>query len=346
MLRFDFTDSTRLRIGAACSLALHAAFVAALGGAFHRASSLPGPMPEPAPIVLNLTPPEPEPRSRQLIDRVVPGETPEDTDRIAEIAGQAMDAAIRDGDTPGPRPEIEDDFDREEVTPSPPVELPAPEEPPAPPTPAPAVQAPPAPPAPRPEQRAETPAAPAAPAEETPAPRETPRPAPDPLAERREAPPEPERPAPREPDRFDVAQSAPATPPETMPAPEPRLPQPSRGRIQDSVKREGFLAFEALQDEIAPYMREIRRRVEREWTRLLITRYNGTSPTSAIIDCAISPEGELLFAEVVGNPADPIFAGLSREALRRAGPFPPFPFEVPDLYRSNNLEIRWTFNFL
>jgi hypothetical protein len=40
------------------------------------------------------------------------------------------------------------------------------------------------------------------------------------------------------------------------------------------------------------------------------------------------------------------YAPLCREAIEKAAPFSAFPFKVPEIYRDENLEIRWTFSFL
>lgn len=66
----------------------------------------------------------------------------------------------------------------------------------------------------------------------------------------------------------------------------------------------------------------------------------------AVIDCEINAEGELVSVNVVGTDNDKLYSALCRDAVQRAGPFGPFPFEVPDIYRGKNLEIRWTFSFL
>ncbi|HEX71785.1 MAG TPA: hypothetical protein ENN65_00500, partial [Candidatus Hydrogenedentes bacterium] len=130
------------------------------------------------------------------------------------------------------------------------------------------------------------------------------------------------------------------------PAPLEEGSRTTKGRVRDQIKYRGVAGFEAKQDQIAPYLREVRRRVERRWNVALLTRYSGTNPTDAVIDCAIAPDGSLLFARIVGQPQDRVFAALCRAALEQAAPFPPFPFEVPELYREKHLEIRWTFSFL
>ncbi len=136
------------------------------------------------------------------------------------------------------------------------------------------------------------------------------------------------------------------TPDKTPDAEARRPPQPSRGRVEGGINGKGFLAFDAMQDEIAPYLLEIRRKVEREWWSALALYYSGTSPTKAVIDCAINPDGELVHARVVDPGGSPSFAPLCRVSLQRAAPFRPFPFSVPDIFRSKKLEITWTFHFL
>jgi hypothetical protein len=64
------------------------------------------------------------------------------------------------------------------------------------------------------------------------------------------------------------------------------------------------------------------------------------------VDCAISPSGEVVSVTIVDPGESVSFAPLCKEAIEEAGPFPPFPFEVPEAYRNRNLEIRWTFSFL
>ncbi len=183
-----------------------------------------------------------------------------------------------------------------------------------------------------------------------PATREAPAPTPEP----------PEETPPRD-ERMQVAQARPPQPaqppvppstPQAAQAPSPRAAAPSdtppragRSRVQGQAMNRGVLSFEANRDEIAEYLTIVRDRVERAWTAMLATRYQGTQPTRAVIDCVIAPDGRLLEARIVES-GERIFAGLSQRALQDAGPFPPFPFEVPDLYRTNNIEIRWTFSYL
>lgn len=122
--------------------------------------------------------------------------------------------------------------------------------------------------------------------------------------------------------------------------------QKPQGKIYNQVKKEGMLGFEALQDQLAPYLKEIQRKVEKYWLHYLLTRYSGTKPTDVTIDCEISSEGKIVRIDIIGEPEDPLFAGICKQALQKSAPFSPFPFQVPDIYMNRNLQIRWTFNFL
>ncbi|MCX8065794.1 MAG: energy transducer TonB [Candidatus Hydrogenedentes bacterium] len=120
----------------------------------------------------------------------------------------------------------------------------------------------------------------------------------------------------------------------------------TQGRVYNRVKREGVLGFEALQDEIAPYLKSVQKKVERYWLHLLLTKYSGTKPTEVVIDCEIGENGNLVKLEVVGSAEDPFYAGICKLALERASPFPPLPFKIPDIYQRKTLQIRWTFSFM
>lgn len=142
-------------------------------------------------------------------------------------------------------------------------------------------------------------------------------------------------------DRFEVAQ-APATPQ----VPEPTPARGPRGRLHGGVRETGFLAFEAMRHEVAPYFEKIRRAVRREWYAALQLNYSGVLPTKAVLECAINPQGELVYVNIVSRGNSPSYAPLCKMAIEKAGPFGPFPFKVPDVYRNKNLEITWTFHFL
>jgi protein TonB len=122
--------------------------------------------------------------------------------------------------------------------------------------------------------------------------------------------------------------------------------KPSRGRVDGNVRNLGFLGFEAIRSEVAPYLKEVRKRVERQWHAALQMRYSGTTPTRAVIQCAIAPDGRLIQADIVEAGDSPTYAALCKQAIKNAAPFPAFPFQVPEMYRSKDLEIRWTFDFL
>ncbi|MCA1901059.1 MAG: TonB C-terminal domain-containing protein [Candidatus Hydrogenedens sp.] len=119
-----------------------------------------------------------------------------------------------------------------------------------------------------------------------------------------------------------------------------------QGKIYNQVKKEGILGFEALQDQLAPYLRQIQKKVEQYWIHFLLTRYSGTKSTEVIIDCEINSEGKIVKIEVVGQPDDPFYTAICKEALQKASPFSPFLFQVPDIYQNKNLQIRWTFRFM
>lgn len=121
---------------------------------------------------------------------------------------------------------------------------------------------------------------------------------------------------------------------------------PTRGAANNGVRKLGVLGFEAMQSEIAPYLKNVQDAVEKRWRETLLTKYNGSNATHAEIDCEIGADGRIVSLTVAGTPDDRIYAALCKEAIEKAGPFGPFPFVVPDMYRNRNLEIRWSFNFL
>lgn len=318
--------TTRITLAALVSALLHGAGFAML---YHRYEPRPIP-PEarPEPIVLNLQPdpvPPPEP-PRQLVEVTMPSiEAPLPTDRIAETHAEAMDQVARRTDNAAPELEL-DRFDEIPQSPSPLV-------PPVPPV------------APAPEPIAEPVTEEPRKTEDT-VPKE-PREARDtrrllePMDVSQEDVPDPARVEPREATKREepikIAQATPAP---------SELPRPGRSRDQNGVANEGPTNFSAIQSEIAPYLKHVRRKVERRWNEMLYTRYSGTTPVKAVIDCAINADGELVSVTVAGTDNDRLYSALCRDAVMRAGPFGPFTFEVPDIYRGKNLEIRWTFNFL
>ena len=142
-----------------------------------------------------------------------------------------------------------------------------------------------------------------------------------------------------EPDRLEAVIQETPVPPEI-------LAGTTRGRIAGGVKATGLASFEAHRHALGAYMLEVRRRVDRAWRSALMLKYSGSTPAAALLDCAIDPRGKLVFSIVIDPGDSATFALLCKEALKRAGPFPPFPFEVPAIFRSKNLEIRWRFTFM
>lgn len=263
------------------------------------------------PLLLTLKQPE---KPLRLIESGAPTVAPVDpaTDLISERDSKAQDMSDVEGTRPAPYVATPSNSDE--------MRQPKPAEEPA---------------APQPEEPAK-PASKHPPLQESPPKTERP----DALAATPQPPaPETEKDLPEDDGRFNVAKAEPVTP-------SPDDPGRTRGRVDGGVKSMGFLSFEAMQSEFAPYLREVRRRVERKWKALIQLRYSGSSATRAVLDCAIRPDGRLVNVSVVEPGDSASYAGLCKEAIERAGPFPPFPFKVPEMYRNQNLEIRWTFSFL
>ena len=318
----------RITTAIGISLAINLCFAIGLAAAlFQQPRQLLGLGPRQDPLVLNLRPEHRE--EVRLVEAPVPSDTaPEDTNLIAEQHSRAADIAPTQGQDSGPADVTPSEF--EELASVPPI------------PPAPAVPAPAPPPAPTPERtqvarHAETRTQPSAPATRPALAAPDPLDVLEPLIPLEEESQEAEEPSAMEP--FDMA-ALPPTP--AIPAP----PRAARGSSQGAAIGEGFTSFDAIKDDIAPYLRNVKERVERRWREALLTRYSGTTATEATIDCAISPEGEVVSVEVAGTPNDRIYAALCKQAIERAGPFGPFTFEVPEMYRNKNLEIRWTFSFL
>jgi len=258
------------------------------------------------PIVLDLQPP-PAQQPRRLIDTAVPADEPvdPDTDLISDRNANASDPSEVEGGRQAPHMERESDFDE--------IGGPA--------TPSPKPASPP------PEQ---------APQDGSPEPEQPQVPLDDQIL----AALEDSSQGPREeaPERRQVAQAQPPVPPQQRPA----VP---RGRLDGGVKDKGFVGFEAHSDEMAPYLKELRRNVEAQWRALLQTRFSGSIATKAVLDCAISPDGRLVHVRIVDPGNSPTYAPICKLAIEKAAPFGAFPIEVPDIYQSKNLEIRWTFSF-
>lgn len=300
-----------------------------------------------APLILNLQPP-PKQEVRQLIDVLHPTEEPvAETNLISDANSKAADQQTHPGEEPGPRLDQTDTQDALDLEPGESPEQNTPETPP----------------------------------EET-IPQEKTQPSKPEIApnvSQTQAPEtEPEPSTRSTPDSFALLPSIPPPPPQNLDPTtalnaelEPQQDDPlaenvppiqiakavpgkgidptrsvAKGRARDLITHKGFTSFEALQDELAPYLMNIRQRVERKWNEMLLRRYSGTRQTSAVIDCAIDATGKVVSVVVVGEPGNRVFAALCKSIIEEAGPFGPFPFDVPNIYRSKNLEIRWTFNFL
>jgi hypothetical protein len=143
------------------------------------------------------------------------------------------------------------------------------------------------------------------------------------------------------PERFQVAA---ATPPASQ-VPVQEL-EATRGREQGGATHSGFTSFEANKHELGEYMLHVRNLVELEWRTALRVKYAGVSRTYAIIECSIRPDGTLEFARVLEPGSSLTYAVMCRQAIEQAAPFGAFPFDVPEIYRNENLEITWKFSYL
>jgi hypothetical protein len=312
------TYSQRLKVAILCSIVFH---LGALGLATLREPSFGlGGVDRPEPIVLNLQQEKPPEARRRLVDTQTPAEeVPQDTDLISDVNSEAMDTQLRPGEDEGPHFETPDEFDTLATTAAVSQEPPEPKPVTEPVEKREAVQEEDTQPIPAPAERPEIP---------LPAP-------PPPQAEAEINPPAPEP----DMERIQVAQAM-------VPAKPEALDRRAKGRQKKGVQKQGITNFSAIEDDIAPYLQEVRNRVEREWHGMLLVRYSGTQPTAVTIDCEISADGRLVSVEIRDDPEDRIYASLCKAAVRKAGPFKPFPFVVPDIYRNRNLEIRWTFRYL
>lgn len=333
-------DYNRRMLAAVAGSLLFHVVALGVGGLVDRRYGL-GPAEVPAPpLVLNLQASEEQP-SRRLVETAVPAREPVgETDLISDKNSRAQDPQEAvDGKVNAPlADEPSDSFELAggAAEPAPPVparpaEQPKPEKKPA-------------------EKKSEE--KPVRPRREE-KPRQEPRPAPamaaEPdkpvaIAKAETGPPavDPE-PAPDEPGDAERQQTAQAPEPGLLPT---LNPGKFRGSLDGGIKGKGFVGFEAMQDQLAPYMLEVRRRVERNWHMAMSLTYTGTIRTKAVVDCVIAPDGKLVKVEIVSPGNTPTYAPLCKESIEKSAPFPPFPFKVPDIYRNKNLEIRWTFNFL
>ncbi len=303
----------RIRWAFGISAAVHLALLM-LPAEWRRTGDAIGPATVSDPIIVNLQPWE---KPVSLVDSVTPADRPvsPDTDLIAEQDSNAADDSAVEGERLAPHFEESDEFDQmptpsEAMEPEPILAAAADVQE--------AVQSPPQQALPGPEEELdageiETVAEPA------------------PIVEEKK--PEPEQ------EEMQLAKADPAAVPDAT-------DHEALGRPDGGVKNKGFVAFEAKEDEFAEYLKEVQGRVERRWKALIQIRYSGSQPTKAKLDCTINPRGQLVGVKIVEPGGSPSFAPLCKEAVESAGPFPPFPFEVPKMYRTENLEIQWTFSFL
>ncbi|HOZ46955.1 MAG TPA: TonB C-terminal domain-containing protein [Candidatus Hydrogenedentes bacterium] len=315
----------RLGLAAACSLAVHAALLLPLS--WWPTQEVVSIAARPEPIVINLEP-EPPAVPRRLIDTHTEADEPvEPTDLISDRDSKAQDTADVDGERPAPFSEKPAEFDDlgDVASPAPAAEAAV-----VPTTDAEAVTH---------EASAASKAAPAEQVAQDTEVMVTPEEVPRPAIE------DPERGESTRPEAkpMQLAQAEPMTPSATAP---PKVSEPARGRVDGGVNRVGLIGFEAVQDKLAPYLLEVRNRVEREWRAALALKYSGTSPTKAVLTCSIQPDGRLAKIEIIAPGDSASYAPLCKNAVERAAPFPPFPFEVPSMYRSRNLELTWTFSYL
>lgn len=316
-------DRRRLLIASTCSVFLHAAVIASVcSSAYYRPFSF---RDKDETFSVTFHPTE-NLQPRQLVEAAAPANEPVNaTELIAVENTKAQDMADTEGEANAPHVDKVSNFN-EVGTPAPPPQPP--------PSPAPSEPALPSPKS-KPQQN----------------PVPTPKPNPsesEPAKSSKGVQMAIEGDKPAAGEGLDVPKAEPFQLAQATPSPIPSLAVPgeTQGRVEGGVKREGVLGFEAMENELAPYLKEIRGRVELNWRAALQMRYSGTSPTKAVLDCAIRPNGQIESVVIVESGDSATYAPLCKEAIEKAGPFQPFPFKVPDMYRNKNLEIRWTFSFL
>jgi len=314
------------RAGVAAAL-IHAAVMVFFGvmGALTPAAAI-GPADSDEPLVLNLQPDRES--ARNFVDTAVPAEDEvrPDTDLISDKASKASDVEDSEGERLAPRLERVSDVD-DLAGPM----TPAPSAPPQPASP----EAAPVEPQPEPQEPADS--------EEVPDETEEIEALTSLARAEHEMPPLADETSGQA--RAQMARAQPQ--PETAPAapPQPHLGV-SKSRADGGAEGKGFVGFEALEHELGPYLKQIRDRVERNWRTALEMRFSGSAKTKAVLECAISPQGKLVQVKIVESGDSPTFALVCKQSIEKASPFPPFPFDVPAIYRTQNLEIRWTFSFL
>jgi hypothetical protein len=298
------------------------------------------------PFIVDLQPPE-ELVAKRLVETGAPStEPPRDSDLVSAENTQALtpDEVTKDASQAG----VADESDFERLATSPPAE--------------PVEATPPPTPEASPEQAASK-AVPLEaepspdPAEDNPAERpesdsvlvaQAPKPNPqddtealdekEPLEVTPEEKPEP-KPVEELPELFEVAAAPPVPPSKEI------LPNESQGRADKGASAKSPLSFAANQHELAKYMQDVQQRVELVWRSVLRFRYSGTNQATAVLDCSISPSGSLTSVKIADPGNSIIYAALCKEAIEKAAPFSPFPFDVPKMYRSRDLEVSWTFTF-
>ena len=337
-----------IEIAGVCSVIVHLAIISGIGYRLqHREDT---PAPAPPTMVIALRPPDPaeEEQVKRLIDSGAPAQHPvesADTDLISEQDTQAQDNSPEEGEGLQPTSETTAEFD-ELGLPEPILAEPVP------PAPIPPESAAPAPPptvVEQPQLEANT----APPMQESPervtvarALDKAPLPATEQLASApSESEPEPEVAAEPEPE-----EESPSEPFQMAQYPIPLQPviqniDSTRTRENGGAKDEGPLSFEANKHELGEYMLRVRQLIKLEWRRGLQIRYRGAGPAEAVVKFGISPTGQLVFANVIEQGASITYAAMCKGAIEAAGPFPPFPFEIPAEYRTRNLEVQIKFNY-
>lgn len=322
--------SYRNRIAAAVAVSL-AAHLAGMNTFASRPRPTPAvPPPTPEPFVMRLVPPE-EPPVRRLVESGAVADNPvKPTDLISDRDSRAQDLSES---SEGLQPSFDtpDEFDELRQ----PVPEPSPLPPPAP----------------------LAPVTPDGPPEVVRVARAVPQTRPQPIEATDEASVLVH--GPRVEERKAEEEAAPAEEAASLALPEPmelaqaRHPEPefvdsgvTRGRESGGAATQGITSFEAHRHELGAYMLKVRQAVEREWKAALIIRYGGMGRTQALLECSIRPTGQLEYVRILEPGPSPSYAALCKEAIEKAAPFPPFPFEVPAIYREQNLVIRWRFSFL
>jgi hypothetical protein len=120
----------------------------------------------------------------------------------------------------------------------------------------------------------------------------------------------------------------------------------AKGREGGGVDDSGILSFEAKKDELGGYMLEVKRRVELKWHTAIHLQYEGVKKAQASIACSIRPDGTLEYVKIKKMGDSMPFAIMCRAAVANAAPFPKLPIDVPEVYRSENIEITWRFSYM